>query len=218
MASGKNKSMITFGVKIEDGKDGFKMLTMSAEALQKVLAATVTESEKLNKKFINLSAIANSANQVKNAISEIGGVLQSLSGDSLQFAAAMKATNTMAGEDAAGFGELKDQVTDLAKSIPLAREELANGLYQVISNGVPEDNWIEFLNASSRSAVGGIADLRTAVTVTSTIIKNYGLEWDKAREIQDKIQLTAKNGVTSFEQLASSLPKVTEMLPRLELA
>lgn len=209
MARGKNNTMVSIGVKIEDGKDGLKTLTTSAESLRKVLASTVTESEKLNKSYINFAAFANSFNQINSAFSEIGGVLQSLSGDSLQFAAAMKATNTMAGKDAAGFGELKDQVTDLAKSIPLAREELANGLYQVISNGVPEDNWIEFLNASSRSAVGGIADLGTAVTVTSTIIKNYGLEWDKAREIQDKIQLTAKNGVTSFEQLAGSLPKVT---------
>ena len=47
------------------------------------------------------------------------------------------------------------------------------------------------------------------MTVTSTIIKNYGLEWDKAGEIQDKIQMTAKNGVTSFEQLAAALPRVS---------
>ena len=65
----------------------------------------------------------------------------------------------------------------------LAREELANGLYQVVSNGVPEDNWIDYLNASARSAVGGIADVGEVVKVTSTIIKNYGLEWDAARDI-----------------------------------
>lgn len=209
MSRGKNNTTVTFGVKIEDGKDGFKMLTTDAESLRKVLASTVTEAEKLDKKFINLAAVATSLNGINEAFSQVRDVLGSLTQESNSFSAAMKATNTMAGKDAAGLAELKDQVTDLAKTIPLAREELANGLYQVISNGVPENNWIEFLNASSRSAVGGIADLGTAVTVTSTIIKNYGLEWDKAKEIQDKIQLTAKNGVTSFEQLAGSLPKVT---------
>lgn len=209
MARGNSKSMITFGVKIEDGIDGFKTLTTSVEALQKVLASTVTKADRLDKKFINIAAVASSLNGVKDSFAQVKDILGGLTEESNKFAAAMKATNTMAGKDAAGLGDLKDQVTDLAKSIPLAREELANGLYQVISNGVPENNWIEFLNASSRSAVGGIADLGTAVTVTSTIIKNYGLEWDKAKEIQDKIQLTAKNGVTSFEQLAASLPKVT---------
>lgn len=35
------------------------------------------------------------------------------------------------------------------------------------------------------------------------------MSWDKAGDVQDKIQLTAKNGVTSFEQLAQALPRVT---------
>ena len=93
--------------------------------------------------------------------------------------------------------------------MPVARDQLANGLYQVISNGVPEDNWIEYLQASAKASVGGIADLGEVVKVTSTVIKNYGLQWQDAEKVQDKIQLTAKNGVTTFEQLAQALPRVT---------
>ena len=100
-------------------------------------------------------------------------------------------------------------MADLAKNIPIARDLLADGLYQVISNGVPEDNWISYLEASSRSAVGGIADVGEVVKVTSTVIKNYAMDWSAAKDVQDKIQLTAKNGVTSFEQLAAALPAVT---------
>ena len=115
----------------------------------------------------------------------------------------------MAGKNAEGFANLKGQVADLSKTLPIARDELANGLYQVISNGVPEDNWIDYLNKSAKASVGGIADLGETVKVTSTVIKNYGLAWDAAESVQDKIQLTAKNGVTSFEQLAQALPRVT---------
>lgn len=93
--------------------------------------------------------------------------------------------------------QLKGEVAELGKEIPLVRDQLANGLYQTISNGIPENNWIDFLNASARSAVGGIADINQVVGVTATVIKNYGLEWESAADIQDKIQLTAKNGVTS---------------------
>ncbi len=121
----------------------------------------------------------------------------------------MAAANTMAGKSGEDFQNLKEQVTELSKTIPVARDQLANGLYQVISNGVPEDNWIEYLEKSAKASVGGIADLEETVKVTSTVIKNYGLEWDAAGEIQDKIQLTAKNGVTSFEQMAQALPRVT---------
>lgn len=202
-------STISIGFKIEDGKNGFKNLIVDAKALRKALAANVVESEKLNMGIINFSAIASGFKSCKEAFSELTGAIKNVTGESVEFYSAMKATNTMASKDEAGLEKLKDQVTDLAQSVPMARDELAQGLYQVISNGVPEDNWISFLEESSRAAVGGIADLGQTVGVTSTIIKNYGLSWEKAGEVQDKIQLTAKNGVTSFEQLAASLPKVT---------
>lgn len=120
----------------------------------------------------------------------------------------MRKANTMAGKSGDEYSKLKGSIKDMSSVIPLAREELANGLYQVVSNGVPEDNWISFLEQSAKSAVGGLADLGQVVNVTSTLIKKYGLEWDAVTEIQDKIQMTAKNGVTSFEQLASALPEL----------
>ncbi len=121
----------------------------------------------------------------------------------------MAAANTMAGKSGEEFANLKEQVAELSKTIPVARDQLANGLYQVISNGVTEDNWIEYLEKSAKASVGGIADLEEVVKVTSTVIKNYGLAWSDAETIQDKILLTAKNGVTSFEQMAQALPRVT---------
>lgn len=165
-----------------------------------------------------MQGLANSAMSLQGmtgALNQISNVLNSATEESRSFAAAMKAANTMAGKDAAGFENLKDQVSELSKTIPLTRDALANGLYQVISNGVPENNWIDYLNASARSAVGGIADVGEVVKVTSTVIKNYGLEWSAAQDIQDKIQLTAKNGVTSFEQLAAALPSVTGQAAQL---
>ena len=125
------------------------------------------------------------------------------------FDQAMRAANTMAGTSGEDFDRLKESVNSLALEVPVARDVLANGLYQVISNGVPQDNWLSFLEKSARSSVGGMADLGQTVTVTSTILKNYALDWDQAGAIQDKIQLTAKNGVTSFEQLAAALPRVS---------
>ncbi|MCF2614744.1 phage tail tape measure protein [Leyella stercorea] len=146
---------------------------------------------------------------INAAVSQIASAFNGVTEESRSFGAAMNVANTMAGKSGEDFSKLKDQVAELAKTIPMAREELANGLYQVVSNSVPEDNWLTFLQKSAKASVGGIADLGETVKVTSTIIKNYGLSWDAAGDIQDKIQLTAKNGVTSFEQLAQALPRVT---------
>lgn len=205
--AGKSTISITFELD-GDGK-GFKDLSQNADGLKQAMTAAIVEADKLKSSLINWSQGVQALGAVSNAVSQLNGTLQDITADSRAFGAAMKAANTMAGKNAEGFANLKGQVADLSKTLPIARDELANGLYQVISNGVPEDNWIDYLNKSAKASVGGIADLGETVKVTSTVIKNYGLAWDAAESVQDKIQLTAKNGVTSFEQLAQALPRVT---------
>lgn len=211
--AGKSTISITF--KLDGDGKGFKELASDADGLKSVMTAAIVEANKLDKSLCNWSQAVQGIESVNKAIAQLNSTFQSVTADSAEFSKAMKSANTMAGKDAAGFAELKGQVSDLGKQIPLTRDLLANGLYQVISNGVPEDNWISFLEKSSRSAVGGIADVGEVVKVTSTIIKNYGKDWEEAGDIQDKIQLTAKNGVTSFEQLAAALPSVTGQAAQL---
>lgn len=205
--AGKSTISITF--KLDGDGKGFKDLSQNADGLKQAMTAAIVEADKLKSSLINWSQGVQALGAVSNAVSQLNGTLLDITADSRAFGAAMKAANTMAGKNAEGFANLKGQVADLSKTLPIARDELANGLYQVISNGVPEDNWIDYLNKSAKASVGGIADLGETVKVTSTVIKNYGLAWDAAERVQDKIQLTAKNGVTSFEQLAQALPRVT---------
>lgn len=207
---------VKFNVRISvDGKEQIVTATTSLNDLRQVMDKAKGSAAKLRDTLLNYNQSVQVLQNVANAVQQLSGTLNSVTEESQSFGAAMKAANTMAGKDAAGFDKLKGQVADLSKTIPMARDALANGLYQVISNGVPEDNWISYLESSARSAVGGIADVGEVVKVTSTIIKNYGLEWSAAQDIQDKIQLTAKNGVTSFEQLAAALPSVTGQAAQL---
>ena len=195
-------------IKSEDG-GVLKRLTVEADGLDEILSEvgkTAADTGNRLREMADKSLVFETAvRSIRDLSDMVGGLAEPFD----SFETAMRGANTMAGKSGDEFEALTGQITELSKTIPLAREELANGLYQVISNGVPEDNWIEFLEKSSRSAVGGIADLGETVTVTSTLIKNYGLEWDQAGNIQDKIQMTAKNGVTSFEQLAQALPRVS---------
>ena len=205
--AGKSTISITF--KLDGDGKGFKDLSQNADGLKQAMTAAIVEADKLKSSLINWSQGVQALGAVSNAVSQLNGTLQDITADSRAFGAAMRVANTMAGKNAEGFAKLKNQVAELAKNVPVARDELANGLYQVVSNGVPENNWLNFLNKSAKASVGGVADLGETVKVTSTVIKNYGLAWDAAESVQDKIQLTAKNGVTSFEQLAQALPRVT---------
>lgn len=207
---------VTFKLNLRvDGKDVVKKVTMDIDELQKAIGNAKTESDKLRDSLIKYNQINETVRSVSDGFAQLSGYLNDVTEESRSFGGAMAAANTMAGKSGQELANLKDQVSELAGKIPIARDELANGLYQVISNGVPEDNWITFLDKSARASVGGLADLGETVKVTSNIIKNYGLDWDAAGSIQDKIQLTAKNGVTSFGELAQALPRVTSQASTL---
>lgn len=204
---------VQFKIKLNvDGKERVVQLQTTVEELRNAVDKTKT-SWASAQETIARSTFAFQG--LQDAVSNITTSLNDLTEESRSFGAAMASANTMAGKSGEDFAKLKDQVAELSHTIPIARDELANGLYQVVSNGVPEDNWIAFLNKSARASVSGLADLGETVKVTSTIIKNYGLDWEDAESIQDKIQLTAKNGVTSFEQLAQALPRVTSQASTL---
>lgn len=201
---------IKFNIKLHiDGKEQLVSATSTVENLRGVVNVAKSDIQKANAVFVNFNQQVMKLQNINGAVQQLASTLNSVTEESRTFGAAMNVANTMAGKSGDDFAKLKGQVTELSKTLPIARDQLANGLYQVISNSVPENNWLTFLQKSAKASVGGVADLGETVKVTSTIIKNYGLSWDAAGDIQDKIQLTAKNGVTSFEQLAQALPRVT---------
>lgn len=207
---------VRFNIRLNiDGKEKVVMATTAVDNLRRVADSAKGAAGALQEQLINTNQIVEKWNNVSNAIGQLSSVLNDITAESRSFGGAMAAANTMAGKSGEEFAKLKDQVAELSHEVPVARDKLANGLYQVISNGVPENNWITFLNKSAHASVAGIANLEETVKVTSTIIKNYGLDWEAAGSIQDKIQLTAKNGVTSFEQLAQALPRVTSQAATL---
>lgn len=210
---------VEFKLKITtDGKEVFHDVSMAADELDNAVRRVTQSAKKASDEIKDMAMQNLNWDTLINGVQQFNNGLQSLSVGYNSFDKSMRAANTMAGKSGKDFDVLTNSVKELSKNIPMAREELAGGLYQVISNGVPEDNWISFLEQSSKAAVGGIADLGQTVTVTSTIIKNYGLEWETAGSIQDKIQKTAKNGVTSFEQLAAALPRVTGSAAQLGIS
>lgn len=201
---------VEFHIKIKgEGSNVLHDLTVEATGLDDIIAQVGENASRTGERLKAMAAKSMVFDGIISSLTTLKGIVGDIVAPFDSFEKSMRAVNTMVGKGETDFEGLTDQVKELSANIPLAREELANGLYQTISNGVPEENWMSFLEQSSKSAVGGLADLGQTVTVTSTLIKNYGLSWDQAGAIQDKIQMTAKNGVTSFEQLGQALPMVS---------
>ncbi len=201
---------VKFKIELEThGEKVLHTISVDTNELRSALKGVQKEIGHVNDSLGQMAKAGLVFTAVTDAVNALEGAVGGIAGDYDRFDKGMRAAGSIAGVSAKNLGKLKEEVKDIAAVVPLAKEQLADGLYQVVSNGVPKDNWIEFLDKSSRSAVGGIADLGQTVTVTATVIKNYGMAWNAAGSIQDKIQMTAKNGVTTFGQLGEALPKVT---------
>lgn len=187
-------------------------LTLSAKELQNAVKGVQKQTKSV---FKDLMSSTSAAVVAINGVSESIG---NLAAPYNTFDQAMRRANTMAGKSGKEFEKLRDQVKDLASKYGLARDVLANGLYETISNGVSENNWMSYLEQSAKTSIGATAELGSVVGVVATVIKNYGVEWEKAGTIQDMIQLAAVKGKTSFEEMANALPRVTTNAAKLGIS
>ena len=166
---------------------------------------------------INLKSQRLSGNLKKMAIGALA--FGALSLGSLQFEPGMARANTMAEVGTKQLELYSNQIRGISEIVPVAKAQLSEGLYNTISAGVPKDNWITFLNDSSKASIAGNAELGLVVDSTASIIKAYGVEWDTATKIQDRFQKTVQLGqIPSLQSLASALPRVSAVSADLKVS
>ncbi len=103
------------------------------------------------------------------------------------------------------MGDMTKQVKGFAKEMGVLPEDVIPALYQALSAGVPPDNVFEFLKQSQKAAVGGVAELSTAVDGISSVVNAYGADVLSAAQASDLMFTAVKLGKTDFNQLSQSL-------------
>ena len=90
--------------------------------------------------------------------------------------------------------------------------DVLDGLYQTISAGITDTTEAQiFMNAASKAAVGGSAELNTVILAGTKAMAGFGLGVDDAERIFDVFAGTVKAGQTTMGELASAFPKVAGM-------
>ncbi len=74
-----SKSTISISYAVEDGKDGFKKLTMDAAELRKVMLGTVKEAQTMTRKLKDLGQVSIGLDAITGALGSLGGAVKSLS-------------------------------------------------------------------------------------------------------------------------------------------
>lgn len=171
---------------------------------------------KLDKRVDVLKGRISTLSDRSKKLALTAGAFALLSAGSIEFSYGMARANTMLQVSETNLAKYTSQVRGLSVETGKAKKELAEGLYNTISAGVPKENAITFLRDSTKAAVGGTAELGTVVDATAGFIKNYNESWENAGKIQDKFQKTVQLGqINGLGELASALPKVTNLSAQL---
>ena len=144
-------------------------------------------------------------------IAGIGIAIQKVVSSSIAFQKSMAEVNTIAGLSKSKLADLTNGVKSLSKEIGVTKEELSKGLYQALSAGVPAGNSIDFLRVASKAAIGGVADVETAVDGLTTVINAWGMKSSEATKVSDIMFQTVKLGKTTFSELSQNIGNVASM-------
>lgn len=205
---------------------GNHITTWVLELVDKVSSPFKSINRWAKSSYVNVAKLDKRVDVLKGRISTLtdrskklaltAGAFALMSAGSVEFSYGMARANTMLQAGDVELAKYTNQVQNLAVESGKAKSELAEGLYNTISAGVPKQNAIQFLTDSTKAAVGGTAELGTVVDATSGFIKNYNESWQSAGKIQDKFQKTVQLGqINGLGELASALPRVTNLSAQL---
>ena len=121
------------------------------------------------------------------------------------FDKAMREVNTLVGLGEDDFQSLSKDVRELSKEMGINAVEAASALYQALSAGIPEENAIDFMRVASKTAIGGVTDLKTAVDGLTTVMNAYKIPISEAERVSDIMFETMKGGKTTILELSERM-------------
>ena len=107
------------------------------------------------------------------------------------------------------LGRMGDEIKTLATTSTISLNDLAEGMFFVVSAGIDASDQMEFLESATRLAEAGSTDLDTSIRAVVGTMKAYGDESKSAAEVADLLFMINKKGFTTFEEIATSIGKAT---------
>ncbi|MEU2558436.1 phage tail tape measure protein [Streptomyces longispororuber] len=104
-----------------------------------------------------------------------------------------------------------DQIVELSTQLPQTADQLAEGLYQVVSTGFDGSDAMTILKVAARGAAAGLTTTETSARALLGVLKAYGMDASQASDVMDVMFQTVNYGVVSFDELAQQLGDVIPM-------
>jgi TP901 family phage tail tape measure protein len=106
-----------------------------------------------------------------------------------------------------GLGALSDRLDGVAN-----KAELAAASYQALSAGFTETSAnLRVVEAATKAAVGGLADITGVVDVTTKVLNSYNMSGDQATKVTDSISKAVELGQVQWSDYTSQLGRVASI-------
>jgi len=116
------------------------------------------------------------------------------------------------------INDLKGTVQDMAVEFGKSTQDLADGLYQVISAFGDSSDSAKILEINAQAAAAGLSSVTEAVSLTSAITKAYGdTSAEAVQKVADLALQTVVLGQTTFPELATAMGRVTPIAKTLNV-
>jgi TP901 family phage tail tape measure protein len=155
-------------------------------------------------------------NLLKNAFSGlaaafgVGFALTKVVADVKELDTNLRRLGTVGGNVAAldkGLGALSDRLDGVAN-----KAELAAASYQALSAGFTETGAnLRVVEAATKAAVGGLADITGVVDVTTKVLNSYNMSGDQAAKVTDSISKAVELGQVQWSDYTSQLGRVASV-------
>jgi TP901 family phage tail tape measure protein len=140
----------------------------------------------------------------------VGFALTKVIADVKELDTNLRRLGTVGGNVAAldkGLGALSDRLDGVAN-----KAELAAASYQALSAGFTETGVnLRVVEAATKAAVGGLADITGVVDVTTKVLNSYNMSGDQATKVTDSISKAVELGQVQWSDYTSQLGRVASI-------
>lgn len=208
-----NDGPLDFDVAV--GTDGLDRALSEMERRVKGFSqATVNEGKKIDGAF---QSIGDAAGDLIGPITLATAAFKfgQLANDALMFenayGMAMREVQTISKAVQDDIEGISQKIADMAANGPDDAIKLSKAFYQIVSAGYDGEEGLKLLEISSKAAVAGVTDTRTAADGLTTVLNAWGLSVDYANKVADVMFKSVERGKTTFSELASSVAQVAPL-------
>jgi len=112
---------------------------------------------------------------------------------------------TISDEVRTHMGATTQALIEMSTRLPQSANELALGLYDIVSSGFQAKDAMLVLDAAATGASAGLSTTATSGRAITAILNAYGLSASHAADVNDVLFQTVNKGVLTYDQLANSV-------------